>query len=697
MRKAQAITPLLLILVLALSLGVRLSYYSLWDKNPDRNTFSDDIPLLINMDGYFYLRMAEQIQQGTYDTLDEKSVYPQGASRRSVPPLLSSITAWTSSTFSMRLEDAALLIPAIIGSLLVFPMFFVGRFYGGNLAGICAALFAAVGPGFVERSSVGFFDTDGGNIFFAATCAAMFMQFGARKSWKRYLWLAGGFVSYGLFLLWWDQTLEAVSAVALLPLVGALIVDYRPRRREAAIFFAALAVVGLAFIFLQGSGFIGASIERATRTLAYVKKETTAFPNPAMFVGEQQRLQLSLISERTMGSMIGMILGFAGLTLLVWKQRLRCHYLSGFIITGVMSFLAARFVIFLIPLLALGIAYLITWLWSRDNEQSIWRLAAIGCFALALLLQMMTIYGFRQVSVASSHPEVTEVMLKLKDLTPDNSVLWANWDIAYPLMLYSDRATIVDGQSRTAERFWINCVPFACATQRQAANWMQFYVAHGEEGLQKAKNDLGGTWAAALPRLLDLLAMGPDAAGESLRQEFNSPEERGAMLAFLFPQDTPPIYLFLDHRSMHTPWYTVGRWDFANKQGFMPTINLFISAMVDEHNLKALAFRFGYLITANLDTGIAMVGGRRHELSKFITLESPDNTIRTYRDEGNVIGYNPMARGGAFSSPQVVDTVIYQLLVGDKNDSSYFSNVYDQPILVQCWQVSGDHYSQQAN
>lgn len=692
MRKAKTITPILLILVFVFSLGVRLSYYSLWDKNPDRNTFSDGIPLLINMDGYFYLRVAEQIQQGTYDTLDEKSVYPQGATRRSIPPLLSSITAWVSSTFSMRLEDVALLIPAIVGSLLVLPMFFVGRFYGGNLAGICAALFAVIGPGFVQRSTVGFFDTDGGNIVFAATCAVMFMQFGIRTNWKRYLWFAGGLLSYGLFLLWWDQTLEAVSAVALLPLVAALLVDYRPRRREAAIFFATLAVIALAFILMQGPGFIASSMERATRTLAYVKKEATAFPNPSYFVGEQQRLSLGLISDRTMGSTIGLILGFVGFALLVWKQRLRCLYLAGFIIPCGLSFFAARFVIFLVPLLALGISYLITWMWARDNEQSIWRLASIGCFALALLLQLMTIYGFRQVSVASSHPEVTEVMLKLKDLTPENSVVWANWDVAYPLMLYSDRATIVDGQSRTAERFWINSVPFACATQQQAANWMQFYVARGQDGLLKAKNVLGGTWTAALPRLLELLAMGPDAASGSLRLEFSSPDERSAMLAFLFPQETPPIYLFLDHRSMHTPWYTVGRWDFVNKQGTMPTINLFISAMVDEHNLKALAFRFGYLITANLDTGVAMVGGRRHELSKFITLESPDNTIRTYREKGNVIGYNPMARGGAFTSPQVVNTVIYQLLVGDKNDDTYFEKVYDEPILVQCWQVHADHY-----
>ena len=66
---------------------VRLHDYDAWDANPGVFTF-DHEPMLLNMDGYRYLRMARDLHEGTYEGADPLRTAPKPMSRPNPPPLL---------------------------------------------------------------------------------------------------------------------------------------------------------------------------------------------------------------------------------------------------------------------------------------------------------------------------------------------------------------------------------------------------------------------------------------------------------------------------------------------------------------------------------------------------------------------------------------------------------------------------------
>ena len=52
------------------------------------------------------------------------------------------------------------IFPAIIGMIDCLIIYFLGKDYGGKTVGLLAALFLALAPSFLQRSSLGFFDTE---------------------------------------------------------------------------------------------------------------------------------------------------------------------------------------------------------------------------------------------------------------------------------------------------------------------------------------------------------------------------------------------------------------------------------------------------------------------------------------------------------------------------------------------------------
>jgi dolichyl-diphosphooligosaccharide--protein glycosyltransferase len=52
------------------------------------------------------------------------------------------------------------IFPAVIGMIDCLIIYFLGKDYGGKTVGLLAALFLALAPSFLQRSSLGFFDTE---------------------------------------------------------------------------------------------------------------------------------------------------------------------------------------------------------------------------------------------------------------------------------------------------------------------------------------------------------------------------------------------------------------------------------------------------------------------------------------------------------------------------------------------------------
>jgi dolichyl-diphosphooligosaccharide--protein glycosyltransferase len=66
------------------------------------------------------------------------------------------------SFFGVKIDLMTLvsLLPAVLGALAVLVTYFVGKDMGGKAVGLFAALFMALGPTFISRTSIGFYETE---------------------------------------------------------------------------------------------------------------------------------------------------------------------------------------------------------------------------------------------------------------------------------------------------------------------------------------------------------------------------------------------------------------------------------------------------------------------------------------------------------------------------------------------------------
>lgn len=97
--------------------------------------------------------------------VDTQRWYPDGinmgASYPSLPltaAVLYDITRFLG--FNFDLMGFCSILPAIMGTIAVFVMFLLGKDMGGTPVGLLAALFLALNPSYIQRTSLGFFDTE---------------------------------------------------------------------------------------------------------------------------------------------------------------------------------------------------------------------------------------------------------------------------------------------------------------------------------------------------------------------------------------------------------------------------------------------------------------------------------------------------------------------------------------------------------
>jgi oligosaccharyl transferase (archaeosortase A-associated) len=185
-------------------------------------------------------------------------------------PFLSWAIALSSNIFglghpSMHLvESVGAFMPAVLGALLVFPVYFIGRELGGKGCGFVAAMIIAVLPGqILSRTTLGFTDHHAAEILFS-TLTMMFllmalrsgkrMTFSSvRKDWSSFknplLYCALAGVSLGLYIDAWSSGFLFVGIILLFIFLQSIFDHLRGKNVEylsisgAITFFVATLLV----------------------------------------------------------------------------------------------------------------------------------------------------------------------------------------------------------------------------------------------------------------------------------------------------------------------------------------------------------------------------------------------------------------------------------------------------------------------
>jgi dolichyl-phosphooligosaccharide-protein glycotransferase len=214
MKKILPIALLFLIFLLALFFRVYFCY---------NKVFSDPVKYSAD-DGVYHMRLVENELLGGHfpqHLYFEPFTYFPHATYNSVAPFYDQILSWTIWLLSLGkptldlINKIAPLIPAILGSLMIFVAYFIGKAIWDKKVGIFSALLMAVSSSYLFRSLLGSTDHHVAEVLFSSL-TMMFLIFALKffdkkKKFLFFILLSGFFL--GIYLLTWPGGLLFVFII----------------------------------------------------------------------------------------------------------------------------------------------------------------------------------------------------------------------------------------------------------------------------------------------------------------------------------------------------------------------------------------------------------------------------------------------------------------------------------------------------
>lgn len=680
-----------IILIIIIGLVVRLEDLRDWKAQPQRAMYKGE-PLLTTFDGYYYLTLARDLATGTYGKIDYRRAVPDYPKMPSPPPLLSVLGATIHKITGASFNWIGAVLPAFLGILLTVPLYLMARFYGGVLMAFVSSLVGILSFYYIYRSSLGWFDTDCMNVTWALLSSYLFLKFGIENSHKRYLYCFGGFITWILFMWWWDQTPYVATALSLLPFIISIVFFYRPNKKEGILFLSALLFLFGIVLLWKGADFPIKVIENIFNQYNYISKKASAdFPNLGITISEQSRATFNELILKTTNSNIVFFAAIFGLILLFIKRPKDSLFLSVPVALSILSyFFAKRFLIFMSPITAMGAGYFIAYCWNKLINYKVTLRLFLWLLIIAFIMPSL-INGLNKTFWPKEPPHLVDGMVYAGEHTPKDAVIWAWWDHGYPLIYFSNRGTVNDGSAHSPERSVYNGVPLATSNQRFAANFMRFYVSQGLSGISKLYKAFDENKARAQKFMKKVLSAGPKAAKAIIAEANLKPVDKydstQKWLEYFFPRKTRPVYLFLDWRLIGTSywWFWLGSWDIEKHSGIHPTYVAFYDLQLNNDIIK------GSKVIVDINSGTMQLNNRKILLKRIIIVKQGKIIKRdfTHPSKLNFELLEP-AQFGAITDSAIGESVFNKLFLRYQPDPRYFRPLRLLSPSHQIWEVVGD-------
>lgn len=681
-----------LLSIVAIGIYVRMLGWSEWDFLSTIDA-EKPLPILANADGYFYLSLARDWLEGHYYSLEPWRVYPESPARPEFVPLLSWLAAFFTPLTSYPIEYTAVILPAILGALVAIPVAFLVQMMADRWIAVWAAVVAVLVPYFSHRTGLGWFDTDGLTVLFPllqVLLAALLLN--KLHYIQKILILCIYLIVSILFFIAWDQAPHVVVALSFYPILLVWIARWKFKSLRYSIFI----LIGVMLWLLPGDflSTIQGVIDLARYILADPQSGSSFSPT-AKAIGEQDNITISLIARENTGNVLLLMLVAIGLIYIAWKSPILVLLTAPFAAIAVMGFFhAERFLIFFMPMVAIGAAGFLLGTKHFLMTQSIWvRNSIVGIvglfFAIPIGLATIELHKDRAPIISLS---VIEPMRDLAEVLPDDAVIWNVCDHGYALIYWTRFITTCDGSSHSALRRTAMSVPLHANSPEYAAHFMHLFAMHGEKGIRRvlalnddnwlqARNFLGQAWSQQ-----DLAHWLQHGASHG----FNlSEDEAQEWKRYLLPESSRPLYLVLDRQTMRNThwWYWFSTWDSTQGRGIHPYYILFPHVPVA--NADGVIQDAQNLFVIDTTTGAIRFRDQHIRLRDLSVTKDQTRSNQQFPTESYWmmdIVYNQQSGYAVLYDPLTKGTMGHQLFV-NRSESPLFESVYSLAPELQVWRV----------
>jgi dolichyl-phosphooligosaccharide-protein glycotransferase len=447
---------------------------------------------LLAIDPYYYYRQAQNILENGHvgdelvdgKSLDDHMLAPTGRFvTGSLHPTLGAATHTISTWFGNdSLMKSMFILPLIFAALATIPAFFIGRKIGGNLSGMVAAFIVAIHPTFLGRTPAGFSDTDAYGIFFPLAIVWFFLEaFTTTDKKKKLIYgsLAGlfsGIFAYA-WVGWWyifDFILASMVLYFIYLLIkykGHIFKKIKTKNLLKTATYYILSSAIFVTIFKSFSNFLGAFKDPLNIVFLKEAAKESLWPNVYTTVAELNTVSITNVISQ-MGGKFMFTLSIVGILWIFLRKNIKQREIKygllmivWFIGTLYTTTKGMRFIMFLVPVFAIGIgifiskSYNLITNWSSKELNLNKKLVSL-LLILVIIFSMIPMLKSANAVAKGEAPSMNDAwynaLIKIRDETQEDAIITSWWDFGHWFKAIADRPVTFDGASQNSPKaHWV--------------------------------------------------------------------------------------------------------------------------------------------------------------------------------------------------------------------------------------------------
>ncbi len=459
-------------------------------------------------DGYAWAEGARDILSGVSQPNDLSKIESSTAQ----------LTALFAKILPFSFESIILFMPVFLSSLIVIPIVLIGRSFNNLEMGFIAALLASIAWSYYNRTMVGYYDTDMLNIVLP-TFLLWSIIWAMRTHEDKYLLITALEI---LFYRWWYPESYALEfAFFALILLYTLVFERKNLYNYKLLTLMMLAmpmldelirlvmVLGVFFAFKQEklqkyiyyifalavmiflvTGGVNPIVGKL-KSYVFTDSVSAAkdglnlhFFNVMQTVREAGQIPFETFANRISGSIATFILSIIGFVYLAYRHKVMLFALPMIGLGFLASVGGLRFTVYAVPVLALGVAFLIVEIANKMPDKKFRYLTMIVLSIAILYPNIKHVIAYKVPTVFMK--DEVEVLDKLKNIADREDYVVAWWDYGYPIRYYADVKTLTDGAKHYGSvNFPVSYI--LTHSQEEAAKMARFDVEYTEKNFKEKR------------------------------------------------------------------------------------------------------------------------------------------------------------------------------------------------------------------